>query len=77
MNNVVTRRLTLWKAGGKCSFAFPQVSLSVEHTLIQTNGLRLNSAGPSSLLGSAVKGGAGGRKWVARENNIYSYLSVN
>lgn len=55
----------------------PSESLCTEHTLIQTNGIRLNSAGSSSLLGSEVKGEAGGKKWVARENNIYSYLSVN
>lgn len=64
--------LTLWKAGGKCSFEFPHLSLSTEHMLIEKNGLYLNCSGSSSLLGSEVEGGAGGTKWVARENNIYS-----
>lgn len=65
---------TLRKAGGKRSFAFSGVSLSVqtEPVLTERNGLHLNCSGSSSHLGSEVEGGAGGGKWVARENNIYS-----
>lgn len=47
-------------------------SLRTEPVLTERNGLHLNCSGSSSHLGSEVEGGAGGGKWVARENNIYS-----
>lgn len=50
----------------------PCESLCTEPMLIEMNGLHLNCSGSSSHLGSEVEGGAGGRKWLARENNIYS-----